>query len=297
MALDVHDQPLELEPASPRRRGSRGSAGRGVLSRASRALRSRNAEPPRAASQPSSEPAASPTSASRTPAIRCRTSQRQLPSGIPGRRGASRAWSRDCSAAGRPGGTVGHRRPPQAGDIECDPGHGYPQPRVGVGETVPCSITCVPPAPPTTTGSRRPSWPGCSGWRWSALALVLFAGTAVVALAGLPLDLLVALVLVGVLGCVALGWWLRAGPGCCAAPTTATGSGWSAAPACSEARWSAGRGRGRRRTAATSPACELRLRDGRTTTIPVGVLAVGPRASSCATLQGRLQRGHGLRPL
>jgi hypothetical protein len=41
---------------------------------------------------------------------------------------------------------------------------------------------------------------------------------------------------------------------------------------------------------------ELRLRDGRTTTIPVGVLAVD-RDQFVRELQGRLQRGHGLRPL
>ncbi len=41
---------------------------------------------------------------------------------------------------------------------------------------------------------------------------------------------------------------------------------------------------------------ELRLRDGRTTTIPVGVLAVD-KEEFVRELQGRLQRGHGLRPL
>ena len=41
---------------------------------------------------------------------------------------------------------------------------------------------------------------------------------------------------------------------------------------------------------------ELRLRDGRTTTIPVGVLAVD-REEFVRELQARLQRGHGLRPL
>jgi hypothetical protein len=41
---------------------------------------------------------------------------------------------------------------------------------------------------------------------------------------------------------------------------------------------------------------QLRLRDGRTTTIPVGVLAVD-RDQFVRELQGRLQRGHGLRPL
>ena len=41
---------------------------------------------------------------------------------------------------------------------------------------------------------------------------------------------------------------------------------------------------------------ELRLRDGRTTTIPVGVLAVD-KDEFVREVQSRLQRGHGLRPL
>jgi hypothetical protein len=41
---------------------------------------------------------------------------------------------------------------------------------------------------------------------------------------------------------------------------------------------------------------ELRLRDGRTTTIPVGVLQVD-RDELVRHVQGRLQHGHGLRPL
>jgi len=41
---------------------------------------------------------------------------------------------------------------------------------------------------------------------------------------------------------------------------------------------------------------ELRLKDGRATVIPVGVLAVD-REEFVRELQARLQRGHGLRPL
>ncbi len=41
------------------------------------------------------------------------------------------------------------------------------------------------------------------------LALVIFASTAVVALAGLPPDVLVVPLLLGVAGVFVLGWWLR----------------------------------------------------------------------------------------
>jgi hypothetical protein len=128
-----------------------------------------------------------------------------------------------------------------------------------------------------------------------ALALVLFVGTAVVALAGLPLDLLVAVVLVGVVGCVALGWWLRSR----AWVLRCTDDGYRVrlvrGAGVTQARWSAVE------DAVTTyrhdVACvQLRLRDGRTTTIPVGVLAVD-RDQFVRELQGRLQRGHGLRPL
>ena len=48
--------------------------------------------------------------------------------------------------------------------------------------------------------------------------------------------------------------------------------------------------------AAGSPCVVLRLRDGRTSTIPVTALA-GDRDEFVRDLQRHLQRGHGLRPL
>ena len=106
MPLDVHDQALELDPGGldvRRLEDLRASA----ASRDSSALRSRNADPPRAASHPSLEPAASPTSASRTTPIRCRTTQRQLPSGMPARAGRVEGMV-ECLQGGRQaGGTVG----------------------------------------------------------------------------------------------------------------------------------------------------------------------------------------------
>ena len=127
------------------------------------------------------------------------------------------------------------------------------------------------------------------------LALLLFVGTAVVALTGLPGDLMVLVVLLGAVGCLTLGWWLRAR----AWVLRCTDDGYRVrlvrGAGVTEARWSAVE------DAVTAVrhdvACvELRLRDGRTTTIPVGVLAVD-REQFVRELQGRLQRGHGLRPL
>jgi hypothetical protein len=152
----------------------------------------------------------------------------------------------------------------------------------------------VPATPPTLYRLAPAVVVRLLGLALVGLALVLFVGTAVVALAGLPLDLLVAVVLVGVVGCVTLGWWLRAR----AWVVRCTDDGYRVrlvrGAGVSEARWSAVE------DAVTTyrhdVACvQLRLRDGRTTTIPVGVLAVD-REEFVRELQSRLQRGHGLRP-
>jgi len=127
------------------------------------------------------------------------------------------------------------------------------------------------------------------------LALVLFLGTAVVAVAGLPLDALVVLVLVGVVGALAFGWWLRAR----AWVLRCTDDGYRIrlvrGAGVREERWMLVE------DAVTTyrrdvPCLELRLRDGRTTTIPVGALAVD-KDEFVRDLQGWLQRGHGLRRL
>jgi len=127
------------------------------------------------------------------------------------------------------------------------------------------------------------------------LALLLFVGTAVVALTGLPGDVLVLVVLLGALGCLMLGWWLRTR----AWVVRCTDDGYRVrlvrGAGVTEARWSAVEDAVT--TVRHDVACvELRLRDGRTTTIPVGVLAVD-RDQFVRELQSRLQRGHGLRPL
>jgi hypothetical protein len=127
------------------------------------------------------------------------------------------------------------------------------------------------------------------------LAVLAFVGTAVVLLAGWPADVLVAGVLVAALACAGLGWWLRSR----AWVLRCTDQGYRVrlvrGAGATEARWS------EVEDAVTTyrhdVAClQLRLRDGRTTTIPVGVLAVD-RDQLVRELQARLQHGHGLRPL
>jgi hypothetical protein len=127
------------------------------------------------------------------------------------------------------------------------------------------------------------------------LALLLFIGTTVVAIAGLPVDLLVVVVLLGAVATAGFGWWLRTRAWVLRCTENdyrvrlVRGAGVSAA------RWADVEGAvAVHRRDVTC--LELRLRDGRTTTIPVGVLAVD-KEQFVRELQQRLQRGHGLRPL
>jgi hypothetical protein len=127
------------------------------------------------------------------------------------------------------------------------------------------------------------------------LALLLFVGTTVVALAGLSLDVLVAVAGLGVVAVLGYGWWLRSR----AWVLRCTEEGYRVrlvrGAGVTEARWSAVEDAVT--THRRDVACvELRLRDGRTTTIPVGVLDVD-KEQFVGELQERLQRGHGLRPL
>jgi len=101
--------------------------------------------------------------------------------------------------------------------------------------------------------------------------------------------------LVAAAGCVLLAWWLRAR----AWVLRCTEEGYRVrlvrGAGVTSARWAAVE-----QVVTTyrhDVAClELRLRDGRTTTVPVGVLGVD-REELVRHLQERLQEGHGLRPL
>jgi apolipoprotein N-acyltransferase len=127
------------------------------------------------------------------------------------------------------------------------------------------------------------------------LAVLLFVGTTVVAIAGLPLELLVVVVVVALVAMIGVGWWLRNR----AWVLRCTDDGYRIrlvrGAGVTEARWSAVEDAVT--TYRRDVAClELRLRDGRTTTIPVGVLDVD-KERFVREIQQRLQRGHGLRPL
>ena len=131
------------------------------------------------------------------------------------------------------------------------------------------------------------------GTAFVALALLLLLATVAIALFDGPIEVVVVAVLVVALACVGLGWWLRRR----AWVLRCTDEGY-------RVRLVRGAGEHRARwseveDAVTTyrhdvPCVVLRLRDGRTTTLPVGVLAVD-REQFVRDLQDRLQRGHGLR--
>lgn len=126
------------------------------------------------------------------------------------------------------------------------------------------------------------------------VAVLMFLGTALVAGLDLPADLLVLLLALGLAGVATLAWWLlnRAWVLRCTREGYAVhlvrGAGET------HARWT------EVEDAVTTtrhgvPCVVLRLRDGRTTTIPVGVLAVD-KEEFVRELQERLQIARGLRP-
>jgi hypothetical protein len=152
----------------------------------------------------------------------------------------------------------------------------------------------VPPGGPTVYRLARLVVARLVGLALVALALLVFAGTAVIALAGLSLDLLVVLVLVAAAVVGVLAWWL----GTRAWVVRCTDRGYRVrlvrGAGTTEARW-----KDVEDAVATTrhdvPCLVLRLRDGRTTTIPVGLLEID-KDEFARELRGRLQRGSGLRP-
>ncbi len=125
------------------------------------------------------------------------------------------------------------------------------------------------------------------------LALVMFAGTFLVSALGWNADVLVVVLLVGVGGIFTAGWFLRSR----AYLLRCTAAGYRVrlvrGAGVREARWTAVE------DAVTVvrhdvPCVVLRLKDGGTTTIPAGLLAVD-KEQFVRELQEHLQRGHGLR--
>ncbi|GAA4115351.1 hypothetical protein GCM10022215_14150 [Nocardioides fonticola] len=128
-----------------------------------------------------------------------------------------------------------------------------------------------------------------------ALALVMFAATAIVAIAGWNADLLVVVLVLGLAAVFTFGWWLRnratvlhvdaegyrvrlvRGAGVAAASWTEVEDAATASPH-------------------GIPVVVLQLTGGRTTSIPVQALAID-REEFVRELQRRLRDGQGLRPL
>ena len=103
------------------------------------------------------------------------------------------------------------------------------------------------------------------------------------------------MIVLGLVGVVTLAWWLRTRAGCCAALPRGTPFAWCAARASPRP---AGTDVEDAVTASRHdvPCVVLRLRDGRTTTIPVGVLAVD-KEEFVREPQQRLQTSRGLKPV
>ncbi|MBM7508084.1 hypothetical protein JOE61_001898 [Nocardioides salarius] len=128
-----------------------------------------------------------------------------------------------------------------------------------------------------------------------ALALVMFAGTAVVAVSGVNADVLVVLLGVGVAGVFGLGWWLRNR----AFVLRAESEGYVVGPVrgagVKRARWSEV-SQAATTTVRGIDCLVLHLEDARATTIPVEALAVD-REQFVREMQRRLRAGQGHRPL
>ena len=177
----------------------------------------------------------------------------------------------------------------------------YPQPgRMRCGRTVTplCSIDPVT-SPPTTSEPTTYALAPTVVARFVGLALALaavtmFAGTALVAALDLPADLLVGLLLACLVGVGVLAWWLRSRAWVLSCDAEGYAVRFVRGAGVARSRWT------EVEDASTvvrhDVACVvLRLRDGGSTTIPVGVLAVD-KDEFVRELQQRLQTARGLRP-
>ncbi|WP_435741881.1 hypothetical protein [Nocardioides sp. SYSU DS0663] len=127
------------------------------------------------------------------------------------------------------------------------------------------------------------------------LAVVVLAGTGVVAATGAGLDALVVLAALGVLAVLGLAWWLRTG----LAVVRFDADGYRVRLVRGAGVRSAGWKQVKEAATASPrgiPCVVLKLADGGTTTIPVEVLAVD-REEFVRQLQQRLRDAEGLRPL
>lgn len=126
-------------------------------------------------------------------------------------------------------------------------------------------------------------------------AVVIFVGTALVALLDLPVVVLAVVGVVGVGSVAVLAWYLRSRAYVVRCDRDGYRVGLVRGAGVSQARWSevaeavAASPRG-------IPCVVLRLGDGRSTTIPVQAVAMD-REEFARELRQHLQRGQGLRPL
>ena len=127
------------------------------------------------------------------------------------------------------------------------------------------------------------------------LAVLMFAATALVAVADWPGDLLTALLGLGVIGMFAVAWWLRNRAYVVRFDADGYRVGLVRGVGVREARWAEVTDAGAT-TPRGAPCLELRLRAGGSTVLPMRALAVDSEVF-VRELRARLQRGHGLRPL
>lgn len=128
-----------------------------------------------------------------------------------------------------------------------------------------------------------------------ALALVMFGGTALVAVAGWSGDLLLVPLVLGVVGVITLGWWLRSRAYVLRADAEGYHVRLVRGAGVRDAAWRDVE------SAATSsprgiPCLVLHLSGGGTTTIPVQAVAID-REQLVREVQRRLDAGRGLRRL
>lgn len=153
----------------------------------------------------------------------------------------------------------------------------------------------MPAAPEPTTYALAPTVVArFVGLGLVGVAVLMFAGTALVAGLELPADLLVGLLLVSLVGIGTLAWWLRNRAWVLRCDEDGYAVRLVRGAGVARARWT------EVEDAVTAtrhdvPCVVLRLRDGRTTTIPVGILAVD-KEEFVRELQLRLQVARGLRP-
>lgn len=130
------------------------------------------------------------------------------------------------------------------------------------------------------------------GLALALVGLVVFAATAVVALASLPVATVVVVAAAGLLGVGVAGWWVTRRARVVRLDDVGYRVRFVRGAGATSARWVDVLDSGTRLVAG-SHCVVLRLRDGRTTTIPVEVLA-GHRERFEADVRARLQRGQGL---